>query len=610
MPGTQYYYVVKAVNSAGTSAASNEASCLIAVTAPSAPVNLAAAQISGNVALSWTAPINNGGSAITSYYVYKGTTSGSESTTAIWTGVGLTCTDSSGIAGTKYYYVVKAVNAAGISAASNEVSYSVPAIASSAPTNLSASMTSGNLVLTWSAPAINGGSSITSYSIYRGVASGSESTNAIGTSTALTYTDSSVLAGTSYCYVVKATNIAGNSASSNEVSYSVPATVTSAPTSLAAAMTAGNVVLSWTPPASNGGSPTTSYNVYKGNVTGSESAIAIGNTSALAYTDSNVIAGAKYYYVVKAVNAVGSSAASNEASCSIPGIAPLAPTNMTSVLLNGKIVLTWTAPSANGGSAITSYSVYRGTAAGAESTTAIGSSTALNYTDPNVVAGTKYYYVVKAVNIVGTSVASNEASVSVPGTAPSAPNNLTATQTSGKISLTWDAPASSGSSPVSTYQIYRGVNSALTDQVSIASVTTTSYTDTTTMTGTVYYTVKAVNSVGYSPASSSISVVVKAASTVPAKVSGVSAVSSSGQVVLKWTAPANGGSAITGYKIYRSTASGAEKLVATLGPVLTYTSTGLTNGQTYYYKISAINSVGEGPLSAEVSATPHSHWHN
>ena len=77
-----------------------------------------------------------------------------------------------------------------------------------------------------------------------------------------------------------------------------------------------------------------------------------------------------------------------------------------------------------------------------------------------------------------------------------------------------------------------------------------------------------------------------------------------GNVVLTWTAPFNGGSAITGYKIYQSTVSGSETLLATLGSVTSYTNTGLTNGVTYYYKVSAVNAKGEGVQSAEVSAVP------
>ena len=73
---------------------------------------------------------------------------------------------------------------------------------------------------------------------------------------------------------------------------------------------------------------------------------------------------------------------------------------------------------------------------------------------------------------------------------------------------------------------------------------------------------------------------------------------------LTWTAPSNGGSAITGYKIYRSTVSGSETLWSTLGAVTSYTNTGLTNGVTYYFKVAAINAKGEGPQSAEVHAVP------
>ena len=78
------------------------------------------------------------------------------------------------------------------------------------------------------------------------------------------------------------------------------------------------------------------------------------------------------------------------------------------------------------------------------------------------------------------------------------------------------------------------------------------------------------------------------------------------QVVLVWTAPAyDGGSVITAYKVYRGISSGGESLLVVLGNVLTYTDAGLTNGQTYYYKVSAVNSVGESVLTDELSATPN-----
>jgi fibronectin type 3 domain-containing protein len=79
---------------------------------------------------------------------------------------------------------------------------------------------------------------------------------------------------------------------------------------------------------------------------------------------------------------------------------------------------------------------------------------------------------------------------------------------------------------------------------------------------------------------------------------------SSGAIALSWSAPSNGGSAITGYKVYRSTVSGSETLLVTLGVVTSYTNTGLTNGATYYYKVSAVNVKGEGAKGAEVHAVP------
>src|SRR3989454_145571 len=76
-------------------------------------------------------------------------------------------------------------------------------------------------------------------------------------------------------------------------------------------------------------------------------------------------------------------------------------------------------------------------------------------------------------------------------------------------------------------------------------------------------------------------------------------------VTISWLAPASdGGSAITGYKVYRGTIAGGESLLVTLGDVRTYFDSGLINGRTYYYQVGAMNANGDGILSNEVSATP------
>jgi titin len=117
--GAEYYYTVAATNSAGTGAASTEASAMVPVL-PSAPTALTAAATSNTeIDLSWTAPSG----PVASYNVYRGTKSGQESTTALATGVsGATYADKSATQGTEYYYEVTAVNVTGEGPDSNEAS--------------------------------------------------------------------------------------------------------------------------------------------------------------------------------------------------------------------------------------------------------------------------------------------------------------------------------------------------------------------------------------------------------------------------------------------------------------------------------------------------------
>ncbi|MCQ4084074.1 fibronectin type III domain-containing protein [Streptomyces sp. RB6PN25] len=100
------------------------------------------------------------------------------------------------------------------------------------------------------------------------------------------------------------------------------------------------------------------------------------------------------------------------------------------------------------------------------------------------------------------------------------------------------------------------------------------------------------------------------AATPPGAPTGLTGTAGTGQVSLSWTPPAStGGENITSYKVYRGTSSGTESLLTSggcsgLGAVTSCTDTGLTTGQTYYYRVTAVNGVGEGAQSNEASATP------
>ena len=74
-------------------------------------------------------------------------------------------------------------------------------------------------------------------------------------------------------------------------------------------------------------------------------------------------------------------------------------------------------------------------------------------------------------------------------------------------------------------------------------------------------------------------------------------------VHLSWSTPDNDGSAITGYNLYRGTTVGGERLLANLGVRTSYIDGSAKTG-TFYYRVSAINLIGESPLSNEVTPVP------
>ena len=143
------------------------------------------------------------------------------------------------------------------------------------------------------------------------------------------------------------------------------------------------------------------------------------------YTDSSVVNGTTYYYIVEAVSTLGTSNDSVEAKAT-PAAAttpPGAPTNLTAKASDSKVALSW-----RDVLAATTYNVYRGTAAGGESTTPLATGlTTTSYSDTTVTNNQTYYYRVAGVNSAGVGTFSNEASAKP--TAPSinypAPNGFT-----------------------------------------------------------------------------------------------------------------------------------------------------------------------------------------
>ena len=184
-----------------------------------------------------------------------------------------------------------------------------------------------------------------------------------------------------------------------------------------------------------------------------------------------------------------------------------------------------------------------------------------------------------------------------PPTVPEAPS-LTATAGNATVRLEWTTPADGGS-PISAYRVYRGTASGTKTLLTTVGKVN-SFDDNTVTNGTPYfYEVSAVNGVGEGAPSVEVSTT---PATVPAAPSLSAASGKPKGVALSWTTPANGGSAISGYRIYRGTTSGGTTFMKAVGTDTTYKDRATAKGTTYYYVVRAFNAVGEGPPSNEADA--------
>src|SRR5262249_39235837 len=163
------------------------------------------------------------------------------------------------------------------------------------------------------------------------------------------------------------------------------------------------------------------------------------------------------YYKITATNTVGGSPRSNELSATPVALtAPGAPTLNTATGANGSVSLGWSAPTSNGGSAITGYRIYRSTN-NRHVTLLTTPCNVTSWTDTGLNNGTTYYYKVTALNSIGEGPRSNElaATPTTSATAPGAPTLNSATGGNTTVALTWSAPTSNGGSAITGYRIYR-----------------------------------------------------------------------------------------------------------------------------------------------------------
>jgi hypothetical protein len=180
------------------------------------------------------------------------------------------------------------------------------------------------------------------------------------------------------------------------------------------------------------------------------------------------------------------------------------------------------------------------------------------------------------------------------GLAPAVPTGLAASAANAQVTLTWNA-----TSGATGYYVKRSTTSG--NETQIATQSTTGYTDNAVTNGTKYYYVaSAYNSYGQSANSAEVSATPAAALLPPAAPTGLTATAGNAQVGLTWNA-SNGA---TSYHVKRTTTNGSGYAQIGAPTTTNFLDSGLANGTTYYYVVTALNSAGESGNSNQASATP------
>jgi hypothetical protein len=358
----------------------------------------------------------------------------------------------------------------------------------------------------------------------------------------------------------------------------------------------------------------TGFEVYRaGDTAGAFVKIASLPAGVAAFEDAGLLPATTYHYQVRAVNAGGSSAFSNEASATTLPAPPLPPSALAAVATTGtQVTLTW-ADQADAG---TGFEVYRAaTPDGPYEKIATLPAGTGSYRDDALAAGNAYYYALVATNEGGRSGFSGQASATLPPSpppvvsippvvptppvvpAPPAALTVTAFSLTG-AALQWNVPPAGADG----FVIERSAGDS-THFEAIASVDAgvTHYQDTTLRSGmTYYYRVRATQGVAQSAASNTVWVNPAALLVAPAGLTATPV--SSGWIDIAWE---DGSTRENGFVLERSLGDPwhYEERVRLGADVTAFRDTNLTAGTTYHYRVKAVYPLGHSGYSPEAAAT-------
>ncbi|MEI7419703.1 MAG: fibronectin type III domain-containing protein [Actinomycetes bacterium] len=471
---------------------------------PGVPSNFRASEISSSgLTIDWTAPLDNGGSAITNYSVEYSNDAG-----ATWTNARLAASTStqlklSGLLPvTNYLFRIAAVTAFG---KSPYLTGSVTTLIAqaSAPTALTVvSVTSNKVTLAWSTPLANGGSAVTSYLVEVSSDSGSTWTVVPRAATDLLgITANSLQAGKTYLFRVSAVTSFGTGQATSPLS--VATTQLSGPPAprdfKVSTIKSTGVAVSWKAPVLPSGVKISNYLVD----------ISLDGTNWLTVTKkvsttasisiSNLQVGTSYQLRVSTVATTGTSDYLIGYFTTLATVSA-APSLLTAnEITPSSFLLSWL-PGFNGGSAVTNYIVEINGAGSGWVTVPHDISANSSLLIQNLLPGVKYSARIKAVNSVGVSKVSTTLIVTTLPTVPSAPEALTLkSSTSALTVITWKAP-NNGGAKVTDYQVKYSMDQGQTWSLMTKAVSTATLLNIRGLKAknNYWFTVEAKNSAGFS----------------------------------------------------------------------------------------------------------------
>ncbi len=388
--GTGYYYWIRADSNCTTSGYSAAGYGFRNYT-PAIPTGVAATDgvACDSTTISW-----NASTQATLYRIYRNSVNNSATATQLGTDTASPFVDATGVAGTVYYYWVKAENScgtSGFSSANTGYGESFPSV----PANVQA--TDGTLctgvAVTWNAV-----SNADTYNVYRNTVNNSGTATLLASPAVTNYTDNTAAVGPTYYYWVRANNICGLGGFST-VNTGYRGTVPAAATNVAASDATNcdpAITVTWT------ASPTASaFQIYRNTVNNSATATLLATVFAPAnsYADGTAAANTPYYFWVRATNACGAGAFSAP-DIGNRGTAPAAPAaiSATDGTTCNSVSVGWlTVPGATG------YQIFRNSVNNSATAVMINTDTAPPYVDNTVVGTNVYFYWVKATSSCGNS---------------------------------------------------------------------------------------------------------------------------------------------------------------------------------------------------------------